>query len=81
MIRMDQKHTEFCDQFENTKRDLKFMVDTPKISEKVNTFFGTLKKRVKSLQRKSKVGENQNNFRSDVPRMTSTPLVQCGGKK
>ena len=77
---MDPRHSEFCDQFEDNKRTSIPMEDNQKLSGKVNTFFGSLKKRFKSLQRKSKT-EDLSMFRNDVPRMTSTPVVKCPSER
>ena len=66
---------------ENNKRSLNGGAGSPSKQGKANTFFGSLKKRFKSLQGKSKVGldDNLSEFRAGVPRMTSTPVVKCGG--
>ena len=67
-------------QLENNKRSLNG--GSPGKQGKANTFLGSLKKRFKSLQSKSKVEteENLSEFRAGVPRMTSTPVVKCGGR-
>ena len=73
-----------CQQLENNKRSLNGGSHSlaPSKQGKAQTLFGSLKKRFKSLQSKTKVGvmeENLTEFRAGVPRMTSTPVVKCGG--